>query len=231
MIDVGSERQLLMDRHLIEREQGIALKLHCPTLRETVWRIEKPWEGIVSWFPNVMKDEGRYRMWYRAEQGDGEFGRTWDYTAYMESSDGICWERPNLGLIEFEGSKENNLLWPLPGTVGRCVCAFKDGNPAAPPEERYKAIAQGTGGIKGIVCMVSADGIHWRNLEPLRGFSLAECEEVYGDEIERKVTWRECHDVCALVGRPVRLRFALSDADLYAFRFKPEGPEGSAVVN
>jgi hypothetical protein len=67
--------------------------------------------------------------------------------------------------------------------------------------------------------------------EPLPGFSLAECEEVYGDEIERKVTWRECHDVRALAGRPVRLRFALSDADLYAFRFKPEGPEGSAMVN
>ena len=39
--------------------------------------------------------------------------------------------------------------------------------------------------------------------QPLPGLALADCEEIYHDEIDR----------------PVRLRFALCDADLYAFRF------------
>ena len=30
---------------------------------------------------------------------------------YAESRDGIEWTRPHLGLVEFEGSKENNIIW------------------------------------------------------------------------------------------------------------------------
>lgn len=54
---------------------------------------------------------------------------------------------------------------------------------------------------------------------PVEGFALADCDEVYGDEVARTVTWNESADVSALVGRPVRLRFALHDADLFSFRF------------
>ena len=42
---------------------------------------------------------------------------------------------------------------------------------------------------------------------------------VFGDAIERQVTWKNGGDVSALAGRPVRLRFVLKDADLYALRF------------
>jgi len=51
------------------------------------------------------------------------------------------------------------------------------------------------------------------------GFSLDEADEIVGDEIARTVTWAGRSDVSALAGRPVRLRFALKDADLYAIQF------------
>ncbi len=54
---------------------------------------------------------------------------------------------------------------------------------------------------------------------PLPGFALADCPPVFGDAIERPVTWRKSGDVSRLAGRPVRLRFVLRDADLFAFRF------------
>ncbi len=59
--------------------------------------------------------------------------------------------------------------------------------------------------------------------EPLPGFTLADCPEVYGDEIEGVVTWKGGKDVSRFAGQPVRLRFVMRDADLYALRFRPEG--------
>ena len=55
---------------------------------------------------------------------------------------------------------------------------------------------------------------------PLEGFSLADCDEIFGDEIERVVTWGGAAGVGALAGRPVRLRFALRDADLCSIQFR-----------
>jgi len=55
--------------------------------------------------------------------------------------------------------------------------------------------------------------------EPVPGFALKDCWEVIGDEAERRVLWKGDGDLGALAGTPVRLRFALADADLYAFKF------------
>ncbi len=56
--------------------------------------------------------------------------------------------------------------------------------------------------------------------QPVPGFSLADCAEIYGDKLDAVVTWKNNADVGALAGRTVRLRFSMSDADLYAVRFR-----------
>ena len=53
---------------------------------------------------------------------------------------------------------------------------------------------------------------------PKPGLSLVECDEVFGDELSRIVTW-EKGEIGELTGRPVRLLFELRDADLYSFQF------------
>jgi hypothetical protein len=73
-------------------------------------------------------------------------------------------------------------------------------------------------------CSTSAAGgicVEIQNAEgkPLPGFSLEQCHEVYGDDLERTVSWQMGGDVGKLAGQPVRLRFALRDADLFALRF------------
>ncbi|MBC8876509.1 MAG: hypothetical protein H8E44_44340 [Planctomycetes bacterium] len=55
--------------------------------------------------------------------------------------------------------------------------------------------------------------------QPIPGFSLADCQEVFGDELERTVTWKSGSDLAELVSQPVRLRFVLRDADLYSLQF------------
>ncbi|RUL84689.1 hypothetical protein TsocGM_19865 [Tautonia sociabilis] len=54
---------------------------------------------------------------------------------------------------------------------------------------------------------------------PIPGFSLADAVETIGNEIDRAASWAGGEDVSALAGRPVRLRFSLKDASLYAMQF------------
>jgi hypothetical protein len=60
---------------------------------------------------------------------------------------------------------------------------------------------------------------------PVPGYALADCPEIFGDRLAHVVRWRKGGDVRALAGKPVRLRFALQDADLYAFQFVPYEPD------
>lgn len=54
---------------------------------------------------------------------------------------------------------------------------------------------------------------------PLDGFREEECVPVLGDELARRVRWKGGASVASVAGKPVRLRFALADADLYSFQF------------
>jgi len=65
--------------------------------------------------------------------------------------------------------------------------------------------------------------------KPLPGFTLDDCPPIFGDAIERTVTWKNGGDVSALAGKPVRLRFVLKDADLYAFQFTASSKSGEGL--
>lgn len=56
--------------------------------------------------------------------------------------------------------------------------------------------------------------------QPLAGYSLADARESIGDEIVGGAIWKAGPSVAALAGKPVRLKFALKDADLFAYRFR-----------
>lgn len=55
--------------------------------------------------------------------------------------------------------------------------------------------------------------------KPFPGFSLADCDELFGDAIDQRVSWHENPDVSSLAGQSVRLRFVLSDGDVYSMQF------------
>ena len=54
---------------------------------------------------------------------------------------------------------------------------------------------------------------------PVPGYTLDECPEIIGDELERIVHWEEGGDVSKLAGTSIRLRFVMKDADLFSLRF------------
>ena len=57
--------------------------------------------------------------------------------------------------------------------------------------------------------------------EPIPGYTLEDCPEIFGDHLERVVAWKGGTDVGKLAGKTVRLRFVMRDADLYSIRFRP----------
>lgn len=60
--------------------------------------------------------------------------------------------------------------------------------------------------------------------KPIPGYTLDDSSEIIGDEIARVVAWKQGADARRLAGQPVRLRFVMKDADLFALRFlNPNG--------
>ena len=166
--NINSRLELFVDDWLINQVRGVGLKMHHPVPQEIALKLDRPWEGETSYDPVVMKDGDRYRLWYRSTslppRDAPSVGYTRLRTAYVESEDGIHWERPSLGIYEVNGSKENNLV--LEGDTARAVCVFKDGNPNAPDSERYKAIGVGlpAGERATLRGLTSPDGLHWKVL-------------------------------------------------------------------
>jgi len=57
--------------------------------------------------------------------------------------------------------------------------------------------------------------------KPLEGFTLDDCDEIYGDSVDRPITWKDNSDVSKFADQPVRLRFVMHDADLFALQVAP----------
>ena len=170
-IDIGSRRELLVDHHLIERLDGVRLELHRPVRREVVFRTDAAWEGNGSGYQSVLQDGDRFRIYYRGGHHPNSkayktIKNSWETLCVAESKDGINWTRPELGIVEFQGSKKNNLILnramvrEIGGSPAH-TAVFKDTNPDCPDSERYKIVIVGTK-PRGLYLMVSANGTHFQ---------------------------------------------------------------------
>lgn len=161
-IDVGSRRELFIDDHLVgEMGKGVSRQLLKPEPKEVVFVTDESWEGNTSGYYSLFQDGDVYRMIYRGWQHDEEKKAAHkEVTCYAESQDGVHWTKPNLGLFEWNGSKENNIAWLGPGTHN--FTAFRDENPATPAHSRYKAFGGGRGGL---LPFESPDCKHWKLMQ------------------------------------------------------------------
>lgn len=174
-IDIGSRRELMIDDHLIDSmSDSLRLQLHKPVRRNVALVTDAPWEGNACAYSSLFKDGDRYRMYFTANHYVNHEGRIEEphgrHLCYAESVDGIHFTKPKLGLVEFEGSKQNNIvLGPdtIPGVQidpGHTTI-LKDTNPDCPPDARYKAIVRSpVKGERGLFALKSADGLRFSRL-------------------------------------------------------------------
>ena len=174
--DIGTRRELFVDQALVERLTGGAqLRLHQPIPQEVSLSHDIPWEGSGSGYHSVFQDGDRYRMYFKAyeisplREADRNQPEVHPlFCAYAESDDGIHWRRPELGLHAFKGSTANNIVM-VSGRQGSLFvdaghpAVFRDDNPAATPDARYKAILRSDTpeGPRGLLAFKSPDGLNW----------------------------------------------------------------------
>ena len=158
-VDIGGRRELFVDNFLIEELRNARQVLHHPTPADVAVTHDQPWEGNTCFYHTVFRDGDIFRMYYRGSHKVPRASVSHQTVCYAESTDGVRWTKPELGLVEFDGSKQNNIIW---NDVIGChnFVPFRDSNPDCSTEARYKAIA-GSKRQGGLFVFQSPDGIHW----------------------------------------------------------------------
>ena len=162
LINIGSRKQFFVDDYLVEsvsntvREMNQAEK----AASNPVLRPDKPWEGNHLMVYTVIYEEQEqlFRMWYSASIfGQNSLG-TSSVNCLATSKDGVHWEKPVLGLVEYDGSKENNIIPPEQFKP----YFFKDLH-ETDPAKRYKGLHR-YGSMSTTMqfdLFYSPDGIQW----------------------------------------------------------------------
>jgi hypothetical protein len=147
-------RELFMDNYRIAEMVDVQRLVNQGVKSNILIKATEPWEGNSAYiYGTVLKDEPAgtgYRMWYCAYLKEKYF------VCYATSKDGVNWIKPRLGIIDFNGSKENN------------ICRVGGGTVVYDPDDkdalrRYKMMSF-DGEIKanfGYNVYFSPDGLNW----------------------------------------------------------------------
>ncbi len=162
-IDLGNRRELFVDDYLIDKLDNLSLKLHEPVLRDVSFKFDLPWEGLFCGYVTMIYDNGKYRAYYRGAPTAGGDGNPTEALCVAFSDDGIHWTKPKLGLIERNGSKDNNILMTNTQYLMHNFAPMIDDRPGVPAEERYKALA-GIQQAGGLFAFSSPDGLVWKKM-------------------------------------------------------------------
>ena len=158
LIDIGSTKQFFIDDYLIESliNAKQALNPAQKSIHNPIIQRDRPWEGNCNVARYVYFDETEdiFKMWYTTEgwfsqhdahpssqmYGQINMFRVEDsaYTCFATSTDGVHWEKPALGLVEFEGCKDTN-IFPKAAIVSSLYHFFYDPH-ETDLEKRFKGM-------------------------------------------------------------------------------------------
>lgn len=166
---INDRVEMLVDDYLVYERFNTELRLHRPEKKEIVLKMDKPWEGIGSGiYSSIFRDhEGMYRMYYRGTAHSVDMGTNstdmseQQFTCLALSEDGINWTKPELGIIDFNGSKDNNIIFS--GRMAHNFSPFLDTSPETSEQALYKAVAGHA--PQGLMAYCSPDGLHWKPLK------------------------------------------------------------------
>lgn len=108
--------------------RGIRITARKAERRGDIVPKERPWEARSLTLRTLLQDGDTYKLWALGTDAAGQ-----RHACYYESADGLSWSRPSLGLVEHQGSRENNLIPDLP-----VEHVFID--PTSPADQRYKGV-------------------------------------------------------------------------------------------
>ena len=168
---VPSRKYLVLDDRVIERTENarVALGTVEKDPDSPFFTEDRPWEARGdNMYCNVLYDEddGLYKCWYNPFIEFSEHGRE-TALCYAVSRDGIAWEKPELGICEFDGSTANNIVKRMVHGAG-----VRKDTRETDPERRFKLFYKTqdeeaqtpemrSQGLMWMRAATSPDGIRW----------------------------------------------------------------------
>ena len=165
------KKEVMFDMAFAQRSNGVRLNMHQLTRKGSILECDQPWEGEHCGYGQILHDGEKYRLYYRGCGGNdgvwknenGDHG-VW-CVAY--SYDGKHFERPKLGIYEYNGSRENNIVM-MNDPGDRYVdnfAIFMDENPNCAPDAKYKAVmGHRVNNERHLFYFKSADGYHFEKV-------------------------------------------------------------------
>ena len=199
---LGVDRQLFLDDDIIDKLSGMKRRIGIVDKHpgNPVLKAEHPWERDYPYiWGTVLRDDAHgYRIWYQS-WSDGLMSgvKPGAVFSYASSEDGVHWRRPHLGLVEYQGSKENNIILAgheLPSIVHRPA--------GSDPSLRYRMLCLSPDRTNWAI-FHSPDGIHWSKSShpgPYRDFGILARDFAYLFFDERNDQWVSCCKLCRRVG-------------------------------
>lgn len=165
-VAIGGRRELFADSFLLDQLNGTRLQLATPRDEGIAFKFDLPWEGLFSGYATLVTlEDGRLRAYYRGKAVANRDGSEEEVTCVAESADGRSWTKPQLGLYEVMGTKQNNVVLMSANTATHNFSPFLDTRPGVPAGQRFKAFG-GTMEGGGLTAWASADGYRWQKLAP-----------------------------------------------------------------
>lgn len=163
--DLTGSWHLFVDDSLIEHKEHVQRTLH-PFIKagpRPVLSADRPWEGRLAYLYGTVLpgDGGGYRMWYHTWAGEYR-------CLFADSADGLRWTKPPLGLVEFQGSRANNIFVRRTREDHLPQIIHTPWEPS--PAQRYKLLNYDYGrsgpehSVSGFWGATSPDGVHWTDL-------------------------------------------------------------------
>ena len=125
LLHIGKNRQLFFDNMIIERVQDITITVHVQRAEpKPIMMADKPWEKItyfaIGTYQILRDKDNNWHCWYGIWDYDAKrFAKkrdwydirvNWLRLCYAKSTDGIHWEKPNLGIYKDHGSDTNIIM-------------------------------------------------------------------------------------------------------------------------
>ena len=105
--------------------RGIEIDVQQAQKSDPILVPDRPWEeGGIASVKGIVRRNDRYEMYYSTDGGR---------QCLAVSEDGATWTKPELGIVEFDGSKRNNIV-----ARGRGLTGYVFEDPSGPAEERFK---------------------------------------------------------------------------------------------
>jgi hypothetical protein len=211
----ANEKYLMLDSRVVEQAANARLRVGTVVKHPAnpLFKEDRPWEvRFDNLYANILydADEQLYKCWYSPFIRDVEDKppmSRWDKVPYQPrgremgvcyatSKDGLKWEKPELGLVEFDGSTANNLVLRGPHGAG----VFKDLDEEE-PRRRYKMFYKGSGSMK---VRFSPDGLCWDAERPAAGVNVpgdTHNNAFWSPELDRYVAVTRMREEQRLVAR------------------------------